>query len=272
MTNKFIITCALNGARRTKKDHPKLPITPEEIALCAGEIVEAGASIIHLHVRDDESRHSLDQERYEMAISAIRDQVGDDLIIQVTTESCGQYDREQQMALVKSLRPEAVSIALREICPGPQFIGETIKFFNWMSETGIFPQIILYDNRDADLFCALHTKKTFSTPCYVLLVLGSYSMTGKTQFEFPLCLTSFTSSPNIVWSVCCFGKGEYEAADFAAQMGGHVRVGFENNIWQPDGSLASGNDELVRHACLAGMKAGRHCADASDVRRLFGMN
>ena len=105
---------APNGARRQKKDHPEIPISPDEMALCAEQILQAGASILHLHVRDDDGSHSLDVDRYQNSINAIKNKVGDQLIIQATTEAVGIYDRHQQMEMVKKLRPEAVSIALRE--------------------------------------------------------------------------------------------------------------------------------------------------------------
>ena len=83
---------APNGARRQKTDHPELPITPDDMALCAEHIVEGGASILHMHVRDDEGQHSLDVERYRASIDTIHANIGQDLIIQVTTEAVGQYN------------------------------------------------------------------------------------------------------------------------------------------------------------------------------------
>ena len=82
---------APNGARKTKADHPALPITPKELAATASDCLDAGASMIHLHVRDAQGRHSLDAELYRTAMSAIRRAVGDQLVIQVTSEAAGVY-------------------------------------------------------------------------------------------------------------------------------------------------------------------------------------
>ena len=96
---------APNGARRKKSDHPALPITPDDMADCAEEICQNGASILHLHIRDDHNQHSLDVERYRASIAAIKNRVQDKLIIQATTEAVGIYNRHDQMHMVKELKP-----------------------------------------------------------------------------------------------------------------------------------------------------------------------
>ena len=103
--DRVIIISAPNGARRTSKDHQALPITPAELADCAESLLEEGVAVLHLHVRDEELKHSLDDGRYRSAIDAIKTRVGDALILQITTEAVGMYSREHQMAGVRSLRP-----------------------------------------------------------------------------------------------------------------------------------------------------------------------
>jgi 3-keto-5-aminohexanoate cleavage enzyme len=93
-----VICVAPNGARKTRNDHPRLPITPAELAHCAEECLRAGAAMMHLHVRDADGRHSLDAEDYRAALAAIRSRVGDELIVQVTTEAAGRYAPAQQIA------------------------------------------------------------------------------------------------------------------------------------------------------------------------------
>src|SRR5690554_6718411 len=96
----FAIAVAPNGARRTKADHPRLPMLPDELARDAAEARAAGAAMIHLHVRDAEGKHSLDLGLYREAIAAVRDAVGDRLVVQATTEAVGRYTPREQMALV----------------------------------------------------------------------------------------------------------------------------------------------------------------------------
>src|SRR5262245_8845842 len=110
-----MIMVAPNGARRTKTDHPALPLTPTELAEEARACTAAGATAIHLHVRDREGRHTLDASRYREATAAIREATGPDFVIQITTESVGRFSARDQMSCVRALRPQSASIALREI-------------------------------------------------------------------------------------------------------------------------------------------------------------
>ncbi|MBL4800678.1 MAG: 3-keto-5-aminohexanoate cleavage protein, partial [Emcibacter sp.] len=175
MTAPFIIMCAPNGARRQKTDHPNIPITPDEIARCTEEIIAAGASILHLHVRDAQGGHSLDVGRYRAAISAIRDVVDHDIIIQATSEAVGKYSRPEQMAMVKELRPEAVSLSLRELIPDDTALSDMVPFMEWMAQEHIFPQYILYDEADYQRFEAYRKQGIFQTDQpFALFVLGSY--------------------------------------------------------------------------------------------------
>jgi len=270
VTAPFILMCAPNGARKTHADHPALPISPGELADCAESVLEAGASILHVHVRDDAGGHSLDVDRYREAMRAISDRVGDDIIVQVTTESCGIYSRDEQMRVVRELVPEAVSVALREICPDENAEKEAAEFYAWMHKAGIMAQHILYSAAEVRRFCALRDRGLIPVERpFLLLVLGRYTsdLTGN-----PAELGAFLEvlpEPDCEWAVCCFGKTELEAARLALGQGGHARVGFENNLLTPDGTIAADNAELVGLAAAMAGKAGRPPADADQVRRLF---
>src|SRR5215467_5824953 len=95
--NRVAIAVAPNGGRRTKADHPALPITPDELADVAAASLEAGAAMIHVHVRDRDGCHLLDAEAYRAVIAAIRASVGDRLVLQITSEALGIYQPEEQM-------------------------------------------------------------------------------------------------------------------------------------------------------------------------------
>ncbi len=266
--NPFILMCAPNGARKTRSDHPALPITPAELADCAESILDAGAAIIHLHVRDEDDGHSLDVGRYRSAIDAIRDRVGDDLVIQVTSEACGIYRQGQQMAMVRELQPEAVSLALKELCPDKATEPVASAFFHELDERHILAQHILYSPAEVKRFVSLQKEGVIPEhPAFVLFVLGRYSddLTGKPQ-ELDRFVTALDGRAE--WAVCCFGRSEQEAVALAATMQGHARVGFENNLLLPDGSAANSNADLVRMA--ANSRGDRPLATADDVRQHFG--
>ena len=269
MTVPFIVMSAPNGARRGKDDHQSLPITPDELAVCAGSVADAGASILHLHVRDAHGGHTLDPDRYRSAIAAVRNRVGDRLIIQITTEACGLYAAEQQMATVRDVKPEAVSLALKEICPDAEAELAAAEFCAWLYTEDVMPQYILYGAEDVNRFSHLRDRGVIPDDWpFVLLVLGRYSdsLTGD-----PDLLGRYVEDlqQDVCWMVCCFGQTENIAVTEAARLYGHARVGFENNLLLPDGSIAPDNSMLVKLAAKTGSDAGRRVADADDVRQML---
>ena len=261
---------APNGARRGKDDHPELPITSEELASCAEQVANAGASIIHLHVRDEQGGHSLDPDRYRTAIAAVKERVGDSLIVQVTTEACGRYTATQQMAVVRELRPEAVSLALKELCPDSASEPAAAEFFAWLNAVDIMPQYILYTPEEVARFEDLRIRGVIPDDWpFVLLVLGRYSdsLTGDPGM---LGRTVEGLKQDVSWMVCCFGSTEHDAVMAAASAHGHARVGFENNLVLPDGATAPDNAALVKLAARTAIDAGRKIASADDVRQMLG--
>ena len=102
----LLVMVAPNGARRTKADHPNLPITPPEIAREAELCRAAGATVLHLHVRAPDGRHSLDPDLYRAAVDAVRAALGARMVIQMTTEAVGRYSPAEQMAAVREVRFE----------------------------------------------------------------------------------------------------------------------------------------------------------------------
>jgi len=267
----LVVMAAPNGARLSKAGHPAVPLTSEEIADCAAELSAVGVSVLHLHVRDAKGGHVLDAERYIAVIDAIRERTGDRLVIQVTTEAMGRYDRGQQMALLRGLRPEAASLALRELCPDAAAEPEAGEFFHELIETGTWPQYILYTPAEAARFERLRQAGFFGTYSpFVLFVLGRYSdsMQGNPD-ELDALLATFEAG-SFPWAVCCFGPTEAEAVMRAARLGGHVRIGFENNRTLPDGTQAGDNAQLVVAELQLVEQSGvsnRPLASADWVRR-----
>jgi uncharacterized protein (DUF849 family) len=266
----FVIMCAPNGAHRDKADHPAIPLCAGEQAESAQAILDAGASVLHLHVRDEYGRHTLDPERYRAAIDAIRNQVGDKLVIQITTEACGIYTAGQQMSIVERVKPEAVSIALRELVPDPDDVHDAGRFFEWLKSNNVMPQYILYSPQEVEWFDKCRKRGLFADDLpFVLFVLGRY---GTDEYGDPGEIEAFRQAlgdDRIPWAICCFGAREDEASYYAASAGGHARVGFENNLLMPDGSAAADNAALVTATAKHAGAAGRRIATADRVRQLF---
>jgi uncharacterized protein (DUF849 family) len=265
----LFLTVAPNGARRGKADHPALPITATEVADTAAACLDAGAAMIHLHIRDRNGGHLLDADGYRAAMTAIEAKVGRALVIQPTTEAVGIYDRHQQMALVRALRPEHVSMAVRELIPDEAAESQAAAFLGWAKDAHVAVQHILYDVADVHRFVAL--KRRGIIPGHVapvLFVLGRY-VDG--QQSDPLELLPFIETWRAAgeagaWGVCAFGRREAAVGAAAAGLGGHVRVGFENNFHLADGGIAPNNAALVRAMAELAGRIGRPLATADDLR------
>ncbi len=268
----LVIAVAPNGARKTKEDHPALPITPGEIGLTAAACRDAGASLIHLHVRDANEAHILDADAYRLAMAAIRDEVGDDIVIQVTSEAVGIYTPDQQMAMVQDVQPESVSLAVREICPDQAHEKQAAAFLGWLMRERIHPHYILYSAEDVARFADLRSRGVVpGDRPFVLYVLGRYT---KGQVSDPTDLLPFLEAAkdqSVHWSVCAFGKREAACGIATAALGGHVRVGFENNLFLADGNLAPDNAALVKQVANGASMIGRPVADADAARALLGI-
>ncbi|WP_448206956.1 3-keto-5-aminohexanoate cleavage protein [Azospirillum sp. sgz302134] len=265
----LVIAVAPNGARRGKADHPAIPLTAEEIAREAARCRDAGAGMLHLHVRDGAGRHTLDPDAYRAAIAAVRREAGANLLIQATSEAVGVYTAEQQMAAMRALRPEAFSAAVRELVPDSASEAAAARFYAEQAAAGTLVQHILYDTADVARFAELVARGVIpDVGCSVLFVLGRYA---PGQRSAPPDLLPFLAawSGRFAWMVCAFGALEGACAITSAGLGGHVRVGFENNLWLADGSVAPDNAALVAQVATAAPLLGRVPADGDTARQLL---
>lgn len=275
VTQPIAIAVAPNGARKTHADHPALPITPNELAACARQCVDAGAAMLHLHVRRPDGTHSLEPDDYRPAITAVQQAVGDALVIQITTEAVGIYTPEQQMASVRALRPEAISAALRELAPDAAHEAQAARFFGELAAGRTAIQYILYSADDVVRYRDLRARGVLpDTPHWVLFVLGRYSAGQRSD---PSDLLPFLQAwsdggeltASVPWAMCAFGPREAECALSAALLGGHARLGFENNMALPDGSTAPDNAALVTNLRRHLDALHRPLASAADLRSWF---
>ena len=264
-----MLAVAPNGARKTQHDHPRLPITPAELARCAADCIAAGASMLHLHVRDAAGRHSLDPADYRPAIDAIRERVGDELLLQLTTESGGRYGPREQMASAEALAPEAVSIAIRELFADDALHAEVAAFLARLAARGTLVQYIVYSA--AEVVRCVRLQAEGAVPQHapqLLFVLGSYAQAraGQPADLLPMLAALPAGWP---WSVCAFGADEQRCAVAAALLGGHVRVGFENNLWLPSGAVAADNAALIGVTRDALHGLGMRQSTFAETRRLL---
>ena len=268
--HRVVILSAPNGARRSQQDHPSLPVTASELAENAAALQAEGVSVLHLHVRDDDGKHTLDADKYREAIAAIRERVGESLVLQVTTEAVGIYGPAEQMAVVRELQPEAVSIALKELCPGPDDEPAFADFCRWMREAGVWPQFILYSVEDVQRFDAMRKRGVFADDApFVLFVLGNYANAVAGTVADLDALLEAADTDAYPWAVCCFGPNENAVMRAALDRGGHVRIGFENNVVLANGTPAADNAALIREFVAGTAEHERSPAAPDEVRQAF---
>ncbi|WP_282608699.1 3-keto-5-aminohexanoate cleavage protein [Pelagibius sp. Alg239-R121] len=262
MTSPATIMVAPNGARKTKDDHPAVPVTVAETARVASECAEAGATAIHAHVRGADGRHILDAALYQELLVAITRECGDDVFAQITTEAVGIYQPEQQMAVVREVQPRGFSAALKELVASPEKEAEASDFYAWALQEEIAVQHILYDAEEIHRFADLARRGVIPGERHALLfVLGRYAKNLESEVED---LLPFVDALNVSglkvssdWMVCGFGHSETASLTAALALGGHARVGFENSLWHADGEVAKSNAERVHVIAAIAKRLGR---------------
>lgn len=251
------VMVAPNGARRTKDDHPALPVTIAETVTAAATAFAAGAGALHAHVRDERGRHSLDAGLYRELIAEMARNVPG-MPVQITTEAAGRFSAQVQRAVVREVRPEGVSVALREMWPGPGPDPEARRFYLWAEDEGIAVQHILYAPEDAARLSSMVEAGWLPGRVQCLFVLGSYApeRDGRPEHLRAFLQALAPPGPQPDWAACAFGPAETACLLEAARLGGKIRIGFENNLTGEDGRPATDNAARVREV-LSTLKKAR---------------
>ncbi|MGJ8580845.1 MAG: 3-keto-5-aminohexanoate cleavage protein [Psychromonas sp.] len=269
--HKSAIIVAPNGARKTRQDHPALPVTIEQIVDDVIACRDAGAAMVHLHARDKNGLHSLAIDDNIATLSAVKQAVGDSIIVQLTTEAVGQYQPSEQMLLIKETLPEAASFALKELIPDDSYLAVAQQFFHWVAENNIIAQYILYSVKDVQRYFSLIKQGILpSKHHHILLVLGRYhqqlrsSVTDLAPFLSEQLLTAKAR-----WATCAFGPEEQKCLMSAMLMGGDIRIGFENNHLTSKGLMADNNAQQIIDIKAVSRLLNIDLHDARSYRRVL---
>lgn len=269
---KLIITAAICGAELSREDTPYLPLTAKELADEALRAEKAGASIIHLHVRDSYGKSTQKAGFFKKAIEAMTDR-GVTAIIQPSTgghAGMSWEDRKEPL----SLNPEMATLD-----SGTTNFGEEIfvndlpmmrKFASEMKERGIVPELECFDA--GNIFNALNLSAEGLLPDHLHfnLVLG-VSGALPASFKNLLFLTELLP-PKATWTASGIGRWQLPVAVQTLTMGGHVRVGLEDNIFYSKGVLAKGSAELVQRIVRISEEIGREIATPEETREILHLN
>lgn len=279
MSSPLILALAPNGATKQKADHASIPLSQNEIVDTATAAWDSGVTLLHLHVRADDGTHSLDPAIYKPTIAAIRRAIGKQMVIQMTTESVGIYSPSQQIAAVKAIHPEAVSVGLRDVLPtSTTNLLETSQaaentaseFFHWLRKEKIMVQYILYSAAEIERYHQLVNREIIPADGHsVLFVLGRYTKTTNPDTELlSQYLNLWDCSRS--WMVCAFGQNEFDCLQSAVSKGGHIRVGFENCLLTHIGTVAKSNQTLIMQSKKMAEQLNRPLASSEQTRTLLG--
>ncbi|WP_295894539.1 3-keto-5-aminohexanoate cleavage protein [uncultured Vibrio sp.] len=265
MTESIGIIVAPNGATKTQTTHSALPMTPTEIANTVEACLHQGASMVHLHSRTAQGKHSLEIDDNLNTYHTVKERVGQKILVQLTTEAVGQYSPQRQMSLIRAIKPEAASFAIKELIPDASFHDSTRHFFHWVAEQSIIPQYIVYSASELKRYLDLIENQVLPQQNHhLLLVLGRYNKQLQSSPTDLLPFIPYLQSLTCRWAVCAFGSQERQCLTTAALLGGDVRVGFENNHLDSFGQPAISNEHQVKQLkeLLTQLNIGTDDADA----------
>jgi len=273
MTTPVIITVAITGALPRKKDSPAVPVTPAEQIESTHEAFEAGATVVHVHVRNPDESASSDPELFAQVQDGIRRHCPG-MIIQFSTGGRGR-DQAARGAMLH-LRPEMASLATGSV-NFPNGIYENAPDFveglaRTMLDQSIKPEIEVFDL--AMLYNAVNLQKKglLKGPLHVQFVLGIANALPARRSVFDFLRTELAAlAPDATWVAAGTGRFQWEVNRWCLEAGGHCRTGLEDNLKFDADRLASSNAELVRKIADVAGEYGRHVATPPEARRLLNL-
>ncbi len=268
MNNPLIITVAAVGAETSRKDTPYLPITAEEIGEEAKRVRDAGAAMIHLHVRKEDGTPTQDREVFRQAIEEIRKRT--DIIIQVSTGGAVWMTAEER-AQPLELNPQMSSLTVGTCNFGDEVFSNPFPLIKrlaaMMKERDIVPEIEIFDVGFLDNVKYLIKQGILTPPLHFDFVMGVLGAMGADEELLDFLITRIPEGST--WSVAGIGKYEFQMAELAIKKGGHVRVGLEDNIYLNKGVLARGNVDLVKKVVEMAKAYNRPIATLDEAKKIL---
>ncbi len=269
---KLIISACICGAEVTKEQNPAVPYTVEEIVREAKSAYDAGASLIHLHVRWDDGTPTQDTGRFQECMDAIRKECPDVIIQPSTGGAVGMTDLERLQSTDVVPTPEFATLD----CGTCNFGGDDIfvntdntiiNFAKIMKERGIKPELEVFDKGMIDIALKVDKMGLLEHPLHFDFVLG-VQMSATVR---DLVFMAGSIPAGSTWTATGIGKSTWNIAAATIAMGGHVRTGFEDNLYLEKGVLAKSNGELVAKVVEIAKLMGREIATPAEARKILGM-
>jgi 3-keto-5-aminohexanoate cleavage enzyme len=263
----LILTVAPVGAELTPEQTPHLAVTPAQLGAVAGRVRAAGAALIHVHCRNDDGTNTHEVARFAAAYDAIR--ASSDLVVQFSTGGAiGMTPQERAAPLV--LRPEMATLSCGTVNFGDDVFENSFPIMRGilaeMDRYGVTPELEIFDRGHIANAVLLAKQGHLRLPQHVDFVLGVPGGLDATIENLVECVRALPAG--CTWSVAGIGRMQLPLAAVAVAMGGHVRVGLEDNIYYSRGRLAT-NEELVARIVRIADELGRPVATPDEARRIL---
>lgn len=264
----LVIVAAPVGWHTSREDTPYVPLTPEEIAADVARCVVEGATVVHLHVRDDAGNPTLSLERFQETIGRIRQRC--EVLIQVSTEGDASLD------VATRCQPVGAGADLVSIATGTVNRGDHIYFNSkplmehlalQASQASLTPVFEIFDLGFMENVKMLAKKGLVSLPSHFQFVLGARGGMGARRNVVDLLVDSLPRGST--WSAAGVGRHQLPMAELAVRRGGHVRVGLADNLYVRKKELSQGSAPLVARVMELARNIGRPIADLPTARRLL---
>ena len=290
MNQKTVITCAVTGSADTTGKSTAVPVTPKQIAQAALDAGKAGAAVVHIHVRDPETgKASMDLELYRETVGRIRE-TGSDIVINLTTGPGGRFipgdvepidfaagtslkTPETRMQHIADLLPDICTLDVATLNFGEHAMVNVPKHLRAMAdrakELGVTPELEVFDSGHILLAKQLIKEGHLKSPALFQLCLGI--PWGAPATPEGMAFMKSLLPEDAMWSAFGISRGEFPMVAQATMLGGHTRVGLEDNLYMARGEMAKSNAQLVERAVQIIESIGGEVADPSEARTAFGL-
>lgn len=266
----LVVTVAAVGAELTLDDQPNLPVTPELLARDAAECEAAGASIYHLHVRDEKARPTMDVERFRAARAAIEDAT--DLIVQFTTGGAVTDPADVRLSPLE-LRPEMATLTTGTVNFGDDVFSNPVplvtRLYRRMIELGVTPEYEIFDAGMIATAVRLRQELDAEHHAHFDFVLGVPGALPAWDDALPFLVKHLPEGST--WSATGIGRSHLPVTEQSIALGGHVRTGFEDVLYYAKGERARSNAQLIERVVAMARRAGRSIATPGQARDLLGL-
>jgi uncharacterized protein (DUF849 family) len=283
LEDPVVITCSISGALANRDQCPAIPYTPAEYAAEARRIVDEGGVMIHIHARKPDGTPSYEVEDFEAISQAIRDEVGDEVIVNFSTGTIG-VPVAKRVEYLRACRPEVAALNMGSmnyakysrsrrtfvfdmVFPNP--FSEIIELLEAMNELGIKPEHECFDIGHVGSLEPLIDMGVLHTPLHVDCVMGVVGGIPSSARNLAAMVDNIPAGSH--WGVIGISRDQWMLVAAALTLGGSVRVGLEDNLYLPDGRMARSNGELIAKAREMAQDVGRRPATVQEARAMLAV-